>query len=55
MNAESDIDLSTLREQTSNLDSEIRAHVDALVAEAEPIYRYLNGFPFIRERMGGAR
>jgi serine/threonine-protein kinase len=55
VNAESDIDLGSLRDQTSKLDSEIRRHVDALVAEAEPVYRYLNGFPFIRERMGGVR
>jgi hypothetical protein len=55
VNAESDIDLGNLRDQTTKLDSEIRKNVDALVNEAEPIYRYLHNFPFIRERMGGAR
>jgi len=55
VNAESDIDLGSLREQTTTLDSEIRKHVDALVKDAEPIARYLNSFPFIKDRMGGAR
>jgi len=55
VNAESDLDLGSLREQSNRLDSEIRKRVDGLVADAEPVARHLNSFPFIRERMSNSR
>jgi uncharacterized protein involved in exopolysaccharide biosynthesis len=51
VNAESDIDMSRLRDQTTQLDAELRGLADDLVKDAEPIANHLHSFPFIRERM----
>ena len=55
VNAESDLDLGSLRDQSNRLDSEIRKRVDGLLADAEPVVRHLNSFPFIRQRMSQSR
>jgi len=54
VNAESDIDLGSLRDQTMRIDGQLRAMVDELVRDAEPVFRHFMNIPGVRDRMFGS-
>jgi len=48
LNAEAELDLGSLRERASRLDSQVHMHLDEIVRRAEPIAHHFMEFPHLR-------